>query len=107
MVLLCKLEYHSKFVWKRKMRDTKPRYTDDAKAAIKVTWASIACQKSQKLITSTPRRRRIGVSTGVKGGPTKLVPFFMYSILFYNSSAKMFCELFIFILKFTHAFRQN
>ncbi len=41
---------------KRKMRDTRPNNTDEMKAAVKETWASIPPQQCHKLIISMPRR---------------------------------------------------
>ncbi len=41
---------------KRNMRDTRPNNTDDLKAAIKATWASITPEQCHKLIASMPRR---------------------------------------------------
>ncbi len=41
---------------KRKIRDTRPNNTDDLKATVKETWASIPPQQCHKLITSMPRR---------------------------------------------------
>ncbi len=40
---------------KRKMRDTRPNNTDDMKAVIKVTWASITPEQCHMLIASMPR----------------------------------------------------
>ncbi len=41
---------------KRKMRNTRPKNTDDLKATVKETWASIPPQQCHKLITSMPHR---------------------------------------------------
>ncbi len=54
---------------KRKMRDTRPNITDDLKAAIKATWASITSEQCHRLIASVPRR--IDAVIHAKGGPTK------------------------------------
>ncbi len=54
---------------KRKMRDTRPNNSDELKAAIKETWASIPPQQCHKLITSMPRR--IEAVMKAKGAPTK------------------------------------
>ncbi len=54
---------------KRKMRDTRPNNTDDLKATVKETWASIPPQQCHKLITSMPRR--IEAVIKAKGAPTK------------------------------------
>ncbi len=54
---------------KRKMRDTRPKNTDDLKAAIKATWASITPEQCHRLIASMPRC--IDAVIHAKGGPTK------------------------------------
>ncbi len=54
---------------KRKMIDTRPNNTDDLKAAIKATWASIKPEKCQRLMASMPRR--IDAVIHAKWGPTK------------------------------------
>ncbi len=54
---------------KRKMRDTRPNNTDDLKAAIKVTCASITPEQCHRLIVSMPRR--INAVMHAKGGQTK------------------------------------
>ncbi len=54
---------------KRKMRDTRPNNTDDLKAAIKATWASITPEQCHGLIASMPCR--IDEVIHAKGGPTK------------------------------------
>ncbi len=54
---------------KRKMRDTRPNNSDDLKATVKETWASIPPQQCHKLITSMPRR--IEAVIKAKGAPTK------------------------------------
>ncbi len=54
---------------KRKMRDTRPNNTDELKATVKETWASIPPQQCHKLITSMPRRIEAVIKP--KGAPTK------------------------------------
>ncbi len=54
---------------KRKMRDTRPKNTDDLKAAIKATWASITPEQCHRLIASMPRC--IDAVIHATGGPTK------------------------------------
>ncbi len=54
---------------KRKMRDTRPNNTDDLKAAIKATWASITPQQCHRLIAFMPCR--IHAVIYGKGGPIK------------------------------------
>ncbi len=54
---------------KRKMRDIRLNNTDDLKAAIKATWASITPEQCHKLIAFMPRR--IDAAIHAKGGPTK------------------------------------
>ncbi len=54
---------------KRKMRNKRPKNTDELKATVKETWASIPPQQCHKLITSTPRR--IEAVIKAKGAPTK------------------------------------
>ncbi|KAF7656920.1 hypothetical protein LDENG_00034500 [Lucifuga dentata] len=54
---------------KRKMRDARPHNTDELKAAIKATWASITPQQCHRLIASMPLR--IDAAIHAKGGPTK------------------------------------
>ncbi len=54
---------------KRKMRDTRPNNTDELKATVKETWASIPPQQCHKLITSMPRW--IEAVIKAKGAPTK------------------------------------
>ncbi len=51
---------------KRKMRDTRLNNTDDLKAAIKATWASITPEKCNGLIASMPHR--IDAVIHAKGG---------------------------------------
>ncbi len=41
---------------KRKMRNKRPKNTDELKATVKETWASTPPQQCHKLITSMPRR---------------------------------------------------
>ncbi len=54
---------------KRKMRDTRPNNTDDLKAAIKATWASITPEQCHGLISSMPRR--FDAVIHANGGPAK------------------------------------
>ncbi len=54
---------------KRKMKDTRPNNTDDPKATIKATWASITPEQCHRLIDSMPRR--IDAEIHAKGGPPK------------------------------------
>ncbi len=54
---------------KRKMRDTRPNNTDNMKAAIKATWASITPEQCHRLIAFMPRR--IDAVIHAKEGPTK------------------------------------
>ncbi len=54
---------------KRKMRNKRPKNSDELKATVKETWASIPPQQCQKLITSMPRR--IEAVIKAKGSPTK------------------------------------
>ncbi len=54
---------------KRKMRNKRPKNSDELKATVKETWASIPPQQWHKLITSTPRR--IEAVIKAKGAPTK------------------------------------
>ncbi len=54
---------------KRKMRDTRANNSDDLKAAIKATRASITPEQCHRLIASMPRR--IDAVIYAKGGPTK------------------------------------
>ncbi len=54
---------------KRKMRNKRPKNTDEQKATVKETWASIPPQQCHKLITSMPRR--IEAVIKAKGAPTK------------------------------------
>ncbi len=54
---------------KRKMRNKRPKNTDELKATVKETWASIPPQQCHKLITSMPRR--IEAVIKAKGAPTK------------------------------------
>ncbi len=54
---------------KRKMRDTRPNNTDDLKATVKETWASITPEQCHTLIASMPRH--IDAVINAKGGPTK------------------------------------
>lgn len=56
-------------VVKGKMRDTRPNNTDDPKAAIKATWASITLTQCHRLISSMPQH--IEAIIHAKGGPTK------------------------------------
>ncbi len=56
-------------IFKRKMRNSRSNNTDELKAAIKATWASITLQQCHKLITSMPRR--IEAVIRAKGAPTK------------------------------------
>ncbi len=60
------IENHLWAIVKRKMR---PNNTDDLKAAIKATWASITPEQCHMLISSMPRR--IDAVIHAKGGPTK------------------------------------
>ncbi len=43
-------------IFKRKMRNKRPKNTDELKATVKETWASMPPQQCHKLITSMPRR---------------------------------------------------
>ncbi len=43
-------------IFKRKMRNKRPKNADELKATVKETWASIPHQQCHKLITSMPRR---------------------------------------------------
>ncbi len=43
-------------IFKRKMRNKRPKNADELKATVKETWASIPPQQCHKLITSMPRR---------------------------------------------------
>ncbi len=54
---------------KRKMRNKRPKNTDELKATVKETCASIPPQQCHKLITSMPRR--IEAVIKAKGAPTK------------------------------------
>ncbi|KAI2645440.1 Transposable element Tcb2 transposase [Labeo rohita] len=54
---------------KRKMREQRPRNSDELKANIKATWATITPQLCQRLIASMPRCLDAVISA--KGGPTK------------------------------------
>ncbi len=54
---------------KRKMRNKRPKNSDELKATVKETWASIPPQQCHKLITSMPRR--IEAVIKAKGSPTK------------------------------------
>ncbi len=54
---------------KRKMRNKRPKITDELKATVKETWASIPPQQYHKLITSMPRQ--IEAVIKAKGAPTK------------------------------------
>ncbi len=54
---------------KRKMRNKRPKNTDELKATVKETWASIPPQQCHKLITSMPRRIEAVIKG--KGAPTK------------------------------------
>ncbi len=54
---------------KRKMRNKRPKNTDELKVTVKETWASITPQQCHKLITSMPRR--IEAVIKAKGAPTK------------------------------------
>ncbi len=56
---------------KRKMRDTRPNNTDDLKAAIKATWASVTPEQCHSLIASMPRR--IDAAINAKGGPIECI----------------------------------
>ncbi|KAI2657429.1 Transposable element Tc1 transposase [Labeo rohita] len=53
---------------KRKMRNKRPKYSDELKATVKETWASIPPQQYHRLITSMPRR--IEAVIKAKGAPT-------------------------------------
>ncbi len=53
---------------KRKMRNKRPKNSDELKATVKETWASIPPQQCRKLITSMPRR--IEAVIKAKGAPT-------------------------------------
>ncbi len=54
---------------KRKMRNKRPKKSDELKATVKETWASIPPQQCHKLITSMPRW--IEAVIKAKGAPTK------------------------------------
>ncbi len=54
---------------KRKMRNKRPKNSDELKATFKETLASIPLQQCHKLITSMPRR--IEAVIKAKGAPTK------------------------------------
>ncbi len=54
---------------KRRMRNKRPKNTDELKATVKETWASIPPQQCHKLITSMPRR--IEAVIKAKAAPTK------------------------------------
>ncbi len=54
---------------KRKMRNKRPKNSDELKATVKETWASIPPQQCHKLITSMPRR--IETVIKAKGAPTQ------------------------------------
>ena len=77
MVLLCLIGQPTDLtsienLWdivKRKMRSTWPNNTDELKAAIKATWASITPQQCHRLIASLSRR--IVEVICAKGAPTK------------------------------------
>ncbi len=51
------------------MRVTRPNNSDDLKAAIIATWASITPEQCHRLIASM--QRRIDAVIHAKGGPTK------------------------------------
>ncbi len=53
---------------KRKMRNKRPKNSDEQKATVKETWAFTPPQKYYKLITSMPRR--IEPVIKAKGAPT-------------------------------------
>ena len=53
----------------RKMRDSRPNNTDELKATIRVTWASITPQQCHRLIASMPCH--IDAVINAKGAPTK------------------------------------
>ena len=53
----------------RKVRDSRPTNTDELKATIRVTWASITPQQCHRLIASMPRH--IDAVINAKGAPTK------------------------------------
>ncbi len=54
---------------KRKMRNKRPKNTDELKTTVKETWASIPPQQCHKLIT--PMRRQIEAVIKANGAPTK------------------------------------
>ncbi len=54
---------------KRKMRNKRPKYADELKAAVKETWASIPPQQCHKRIPYMPRRSEAVIKA--KGAPTK------------------------------------
>ncbi len=54
---------------KRKMRNKRPKNTDELKVTVKETWASITPQQCHKLITSMPRWIKAVIKA--KGAPTK------------------------------------
>ncbi len=56
-------------IFKRKMRNKRPKNADELKATVKETWASIPPQQCHKLITSMPRR--IEAVIKAKGAHTK------------------------------------
>ncbi len=70
---------------KRKMRDTRPNNTDDLKAAIKATWASITPEQCHRLIAFMPRC--IDAVIHAKGGPTK---YWVYMNIFFRSLTFLF-----------------
>lgn len=55
--------------FQRKLKDARPNNTDELKATVKATWASITSQQCHRLIAPMPRHTDAVIQT--KGAPTK------------------------------------
>ncbi len=80
-------------IFKRKMRNKRPKNADELKATVKETWASIPPQQCHKLITSMSRR--IEAVIKAKGAPTK------YWVHMKSSFPKRYKSILIVFMKMT------